>query len=133
MPAGFLLVAAGLVARLALPDVVPGALASALELAGFLLLVVAVALAFVPVAPRIRARRVAAPVAGRWTAINSPASRVPSHGVHSHGQAFAIDLVYEPEKGARPEFGEGPAFRPPQDFPAFGEELFSPADGRVVA
>ena len=53
--------------------------------------------------------------------------------MHSHGQTFAIDLVYEPEESSRPAFGKGPAFRPPEDFPAFGREVFSPADGRVVA
>jgi hypothetical protein len=40
---------------------------------------------------------VRSPVHGRWIAINSPASRVPSHGVHSAGQAHAIDLVYWPD------------------------------------
>ncbi len=134
MPVGFVLLVVGLVGRLTLPEsLLPGGIASAFELAGFLLLLLAVVLAFLPVRPRLRARPVGPPVAGRWTALNSPASKVPSHGVQSHGQTFAIDLVFEPEPGARPAFGEGPAFRPPEDFPAFGREVFSPADGRVVA
>jgi murein DD-endopeptidase MepM/ murein hydrolase activator NlpD len=133
MPAGFLLVAVGLLARLALPDVVPRGVSSALELAGFLLLLLGLVAAFAPVAPSIPARLLAPPVTGRWSAVNSPASNVPSHGIHANGQTFAIDLVYEPTEGARPEFGSGPAFRPPQDFPAFGQELLSPAEGRVVA
>lgn len=108
MPAGFLLIGAGLVGRLALPDVVPGSLSSALELVAFLVLLAALVLAVAPVAPGIRPRQVGPPVAGRWTAVNNPASKVPSHGVHSHGQTFAIDLVYEPRNGARPEFGHGP-------------------------
>ncbi|MBV9095093.1 MAG: M23 family peptidase, partial [Streptosporangiaceae bacterium] len=33
------------------------------------------------------------PVTGRWLAVNSPANRVPSHGVHAYGQGYAIDLV----------------------------------------
>lgn len=33
------------------------------------------------------------PVQGRWIAVNSPADKVPSHGVHSAGQTYAIDLV----------------------------------------
>lgn len=40
------------------------------------------------------------PVTGRWTALNSPADKVPSHGVHAYGQAYAIDIVAEP--GAEP-------------------------------
>src|SRR5918992_5104544 len=52
---------------------------------------------------------IAAPVRGRWSALNSPADRVPSHGVQGYGQAYAIDLVYEPEEPARPKFA---AWRP---------------------
>ncbi|MCX4970433.1 M23 family metallopeptidase [Streptomyces sp. NBC_00654] len=36
------------------------------------------------------------PVAGRWVAVNSPADKVPSHGTHVYGQAYAIDIVAEP-------------------------------------
>jgi hypothetical protein len=57
-----------------------------------------------------------APVTGRWLAVNSPADKVPSHGLHAYGQTYAIDidLVHEPTEGSRPEFGAGPAFRPPE-------------------
>jgi murein DD-endopeptidase MepM/ murein hydrolase activator NlpD len=133
MPLGFLLIGAALVLRLAFPDLLPGGVAPALELAGFVVLLAALVLAFLHVSPRLPARAVAAPVDGRWTAVNSPVSRVPSHGIHSNGQTFSIDLVYEPREGARPEFGGGAAFRPPGDFPVFGQELYSPADGEVVA
>jgi murein DD-endopeptidase MepM/ murein hydrolase activator NlpD len=34
--------------------------------------------------------------------------------------------------GSRPQFGGGPAFRPPEDFPAFGRPVLAPADGVVV-
>lgn len=40
--------------------------------------------------------------------------------------------MYEPFEGARPVFGDGPVFRPAEDFPAFGEEVLAPAGGRVV-
>ena len=43
-----------------------------------------------------------------------------------------IDLVHEPTEGSRPQFGSGPAFRPPEDFPAFGRPVLAPADGLVV-
>ncbi|RLV68209.1 Secreted peptidase [Streptomyces sp. CBMAI 2042] len=78
------------------------------------------------------------PVAGRWSALNSPADKVPSHGTHAYGQTYAIDVVAEPETGA----GETPA-RPPfrlfwplvrrnRDFPAFGAPLLAAADATVV-
>jgi murein DD-endopeptidase MepM/ murein hydrolase activator NlpD len=132
--AGALAFVAGLVGKYVLSQWgFPGALASVLILCGFLLLLVGVGLSFVPVRMHVAPRPVAAPVRGRWSALNSPASRVPSHITHAHGQTFAIDLVCEPEDGARPRFGEGRGFRPPQEFPGFGREVLAPADGRVVA
>ena len=110
-----------------------GSAAPALTLGGFLLIVVALPLTLVPVGPRMAPRSVGAPVAGRWSALNSPASKVPSHNTHGHGQTFAIDLVHEPADGARPKFGEGRAFRSPEEFPAFGRDVLAPAEGRVVA
>ncbi|MGW7061762.1 M23 family metallopeptidase [Streptomyces sp. NPDC054904] len=76
------------------------------------------------------------PVRGRWSALNSPADKVPSHGTHRMGQACAIDVVAEPEPGsgrARPAFAAfWPPVRPAADFPAFGAPLFAVADGTVV-
>ncbi|MEU4463059.1 M23 family metallopeptidase [Streptomyces sp. NPDC024017] len=76
---------------------------------------------------------VAPPVTGRWSALNSPADRTPSHGVHAHGQTYAIDIVAEPEPGARPAFGWlWPLARRPQDFPAHGAPILAVADATVV-
>ncbi len=36
------------------------------------------------------------PVVGRWAPVNSPGTRVPSHGLHAWGQTYAIDLVHAP-------------------------------------
>ncbi|MGW3860969.1 M23 family metallopeptidase [Streptomyces sp. NPDC005047] len=73
------------------------------------------------------------PVTGRWSALNSPADRTPSHGIHAYGQTFAIDLVAEPEPGARPGFRAlWPIARRNRDFPAFGAPLLAVADGTVV-
>jgi hypothetical protein len=74
------------------------------------------------------------PVAGPWRALNSPATRVPSHGIQGYGQAYAIDLVYDPADAAhgRPRFAWWPPARRPQDFPAFGQPVYAPADGMVV-
>jgi hypothetical protein len=62
-------------------------------------------------------------VTGRWLSVNSPADKVPSHGLRAYGQTYAIDLVHEPKEGSRPAFGTGPAFRPPEDFPAFTDRV----------
>ncbi|MEN3613251.1 M23 family metallopeptidase [Plantactinospora sp. ZYX-F-223] len=64
--------------------------------------------------------------------MNSPASKVPSHGVRAYGQAYAIDLVAEPVGRPRPGFGWWPLARRNRDFPAFGAPLLAVADGTVV-
>lgn len=73
------------------------------------------------------------PVRGRWIAINSPADKVPSHGVHSTGQTHAIDLVHWPDPGTVwTPVHRWPLMRRPEDFPGFGQPVLAPADGRVV-
>lgn len=78
------------------------------------------------------------PVTGRWTALNSPADKTPSHGTHVYGQTYAIDIVADPETGegepsARPAFGWlWPFFRRNRAFPAFGAPLLAVADATVV-
>jgi peptidase M23-like protein len=73
------------------------------------------------------------PVRGRWIAVNSPADKVPSHGVHSAGQAYAIDLVYWPDPAAEwKAIHRRPLLRRPEEFPGFGQPVFAPADGTVV-
>jgi hypothetical protein len=109
------------------------ATAAGLCLAGVAALALALALTYVPAAPRIAARQIAWPVRGRWLVVNGPGSSTPSHGTHAHGQTFAIDFVPEPSDGSRPAFGAGSGFLRPQAFPGFGAELLAPVDGRVVA
>lgn len=76
---------------------------------------------------------VVSPVEGRWVAVNSPAEKVPSHGVHSAGQTYAIDLVYWPDATrAWKAVHAWPLMRRPEDFPGYGRPVFAPADGRVV-
>jgi hypothetical protein len=83
--------------------------------------------------PRERAAvPLAVPVTGRWRALNSPASRVPSHGLHAYGQTFAIDLVHEPAPGSRQTGGWWPPAKRPERFPGFGADVRAPADGVVV-
>ncbi|MGD3105566.1 M23 family metallopeptidase [Streptomyces sp. YGL11-2] len=75
---------------------------------------------------------VAAPVAGRWTALNSPADKVPSHGTRDYGQEYAIDIVVAPGAGSRSGPDWWPPARPAAAFPAFGAPLFAVADATVV-
>ncbi|WP_411081456.1 M23 family metallopeptidase [Streptomyces sp. cmx-18-6] len=78
------------------------------------------------------------PVTGRWTALNSPADKTPSHGTHVYGQTYAIDILADPETGkgetpARPSFRMvWPVFRRNRAFPAFGAPLLAVADATVV-
>ncbi|MFF1699245.1 M23 family metallopeptidase [Streptomyces sp. NPDC058257] len=74
------------------------------------------------------------PVTGRWSALNSPADKVPSHGTHSLGQTYAIDIVAEPEEGPkRPAFAWlWPIARRNKAFPAFGAPLLAVSDATVV-
>lgn len=78
------------------------------------------------------AREVEPPVTGRWSALNSPADKVPSHGTHAYGQTWAIDVVAEPEDGSRPAFGWWPPARRSSAFPAFGAQVAAVADATVV-
>ncbi|WP_058592994.1 M23 family metallopeptidase [Leucobacter chromiiresistens] len=120
----------------ALPDPL-GAVAARAAIAAPPLLLIGYLL--VVLGPRFIPRRapvtVTSPVTGRWRALNSPASRVPSHGVRIFGQSHAIDLVAEPadpEQGVRPEFGSGAAMRPNADYPAFGAPVRAMLSGTVV-
>ena len=83
--------------------------------------------------PKSKPRSIHSPVVGRWKALNSPASRVPSHGLHAYGQTYAIDLTHHPDDGDRPPSGAlWPLAQPPEDYPAFGEPVLAPIGGTVV-
>ena len=120
-----------------------GPLAPSLATVGIVLVVLALALSLAPYKPVIAPGTAASPIRGPWLPLNSPDAKVPSHGTHSNGQTFAIDLVYDPgavrrvgsgsAEKPRPAFGEGKGFRPPTDFPAYGQAIYAPAFGQVVA
>lgn len=74
-----------------------------------------------------------APVRGRWMALNSPTSNVPSHGTHGYGQAFAVDLLIRSEPAA--DDSTPPArtgFISPSAFPSFGQPILAPAPAVVA-
>ena len=76
---------------------------------------------------------VACPVVGRWAALNSPADKVPSHGIRAYGQAFAIDIAHPRPPGFSPRIGWGLRQRRPDGFSSFGEPVYAVAPGTVVA
>jgi hypothetical protein len=70
------------------------------------------------------------PLRGRWRALSSPASRLPSHGTHDAGQTWAIDLTADDPDS--PGFGTARRSLPPEDFPAFGRPVLAGGPGEVV-
>lgn len=126
---GVALVAAGVLLGLVDGAAAPGGLMWAL---GVLALMAGLGASFAPRRIDVEPLVVASPVAGRWEAMNSPASKVPSHGTHAYGQTFAVDLVHVPPDAVRPAFGDGSHLRRPEEYPAFGQPLHAVADGEVV-
>ena len=106
------------------------------DLSGWLMLgatIVVFAIYFYVGTPKAIPRNIHSPVVGRWKAMNSPASRVPSHMVHAYGQTYAIDLTHHPEDGDRPRAGAfWPPAHSPEDYPSFGQPVLAPVDGTVV-
>lgn len=72
------------------------------------------------------------PSDGEWTALSSPATRVPSHGTHQFAQTWAIDLVHTPPDRPSPAFGGLRRSMAPEEFPSFGKPVYAGGDGRVV-
>jgi hypothetical protein len=72
------------------------------------------------------------PVRGRYRALNSPADKVPSHGMHAYGQTYAIDLLHVPTGDGDLHVVGWPLTRPAQEYPGFGEAVLAPVDGEVV-
>jgi hypothetical protein len=76
------------------------------------------------------------PFAGSWLAVTTPARRVPSHGTHFLGQTFAIDFAAVDAERRTATVRDWRTFlsvEPVDRFLGFGEPIFAPADGRVVA
>jgi len=92
------------------------------------------ALSFVraPKGPAREPVEVDAPVRGRWVAVNSPATRVPSHGVRVYGQTYAIDILRPSPQGRPRTPGWSLRTRRADGFPSYGEPVHAAAAGRVV-
>jgi len=75
------------------------------------------------------------PFAGRWLARNSPARRVPSHGIDLFGERYAIDFVGVDDRRATAGIRDWRTFlatEPPERFFSFGRPILAPGSGTVV-
>jgi len=75
------------------------------------------------------------PFTGMWMAQNSPARRVPSHGVDLFGERYAIDFVAVDERrrtAERSDWRTMLSTEPAERFRGFGRPVLAPADGVVV-
>ena len=78
---------------------------------------------------------VSLPFTGRWIARNSPARRVPSHGIDVFGQRFAIDFARVDDRrrtSAIRDWRTLLSSEPAQRYYGFGQRLLAPASGVVV-
>jgi hypothetical protein len=77
----------------------------------------------------------ALPFAGRWQVRNSPARRVPSHGVDVLGERYAIDFVGVDDRHRTAAYRDWRtlfATEPAERFAGFGRPILAPADGTVI-
>lgn len=72
---------------------------------------------------------VAPPVSGEWQAVNTPAHKVPSHGLHAYAQTYALDLAVAHDERTSAWW---PVTRAADAFPAFGRPVHAAAEGTVV-
>lgn len=73
------------------------------------------------------------PVRGRWLAANSPATKVPSHGLRMFGQSHAIDLVAWPEESqVAVDYPTTTGMLPAHQFPGHGLPVLAMVDGVVA-
>ncbi|MET0765262.1 MAG: M23 family metallopeptidase [Blastococcus sp.] len=75
------------------------------------------------------------PFTGLWLARNSPARRVPSHGVDLFAERYAIDFIGVDDRHATSGIRDWRtvfATEPPERFFAFGRPILAPASGTVV-
>lgn len=83
------------------------------------------------------AASVAFPLRGEWTALHTPAERVPSHGTDYFGQRYAFDFarLLGPYKKAyrQPIWRHLIARVRVEDCYGWGEAVLAPFDGEVVA
>ena len=98
----------------------------------FVPIILALAIYFRVGTVRTEARSVRPPVVGRWVPVNSPGSKVPSHGLHAWGQTYGVDLIHVPSGTWMLNIVWSPLSRPADDFVSFGQPVVAAAEGTVV-
>ncbi|GAA1158146.1 M23 family metallopeptidase [Nesterenkonia sandarakina] len=101
-------------------------------------IVTAIALGVVlfAVHPRAEAHqphRMAAPVRGRWAALNTPGQQLPSHGSRFLGQYAAVDILRPTTPATPAKLRKAWRNSTPQEYPSFGEAVYAMAPGVVTA
>ncbi|EPR76740.1 secreted peptidase [Leifsonia rubra CMS 76R] len=97
-----------------------------------LLAILLVVLARFGIARAVSTIEIMTPVFGRWRALSSPATKVPSHGTHEYGQTWALDIVAVPPGSVATPFGGLRGSLPPEAFPSFGQPVFAGGNGTVA-
>ncbi len=77
------------------------------------------------------------PLRGEWTAVRTPAYRVPSHGTGEFGLRYAFDFVraeWEPSMrfSSKNRFHQLYGHVPVNDYYGWSQPIYSPFDGEVV-
>jgi hypothetical protein len=75
------------------------------------------------------------PFHGTWLARNSPARRVPSHGIHLFATTYAMDFIAVSGRrsAALRDWRTLLSTEPVDRFLGFGQPILAPAAGRVVS
>ncbi|RNE48249.1 M23 family metallopeptidase [Corynebacterium alimapuense] len=107
-----------------LESIPPLGLSAALFLAGIFLLVT-------PKTARHEPYVMAAPVRGRWAALNSPGQKLPSHGTRFLGQYAAVDILRPTDETTPAKIRRAWRGSRPADYPSFGAQVYSMAPGVV--
>lgn len=85
-----------------------------------------------PKAPEHEPHVLAAPVRGRWAALNTPGQQLPSHGTRFLGQYAAIDILQPTTPETPAKVRRAWRNSKPQEYPSFAEPVYAMADGVVV-
>ncbi|EXF25760.1 peptidase M23 family protein [Nesterenkonia sp. AN1] len=114
-----------------------GAVPSFIEAVPSLVVIAAIALGVVLMAVHPKAAEhephvMAAPVRGRWAALNSPGQQLPSHGSRFLGQYAAIDLLQPSTPETPAKVRKAWRNSRPEEYPCFGAQVYSMAPGVVA-
>ncbi|KUG58882.1 M23 family metallopeptidase [Nesterenkonia jeotgali] len=85
-----------------------------------------------PKAPEHEPHVLAAPVRGRWAALNTPGQQLPSHGTRFLGQYAAIDILQPTTPETPAKVRKALRSSSSEEYPSFGAPVYSMASGVVT-